>query len=138
MKLDLSKQIDLNKAMTRFEALAEKGAKIELKEIRPTRSLPQNAYLHVCLSLYGIHFGYTLNEAKTDLKRNYGLIYEKDGKKYLKSTSSLDTKELTEFSEYIRDVAGKNNCWIPSAEEYLLNRFEIDREIEQNRNYLMT
>ena len=42
MKYNLKEQIDLNKAMTRFEALAEKGAKIELKEIRPTRSLPQN------------------------------------------------------------------------------------------------
>ena len=138
MKLDLSKQSELNKAMDRFSNLAEKGAKIELREIRPTRSLSQNAYLHVVLSLYGISFGYTLNEAKTDLKRNYGLIYEKDGKKYLKSTASLDTKELTDFIQYIRDVAGKNGCWIPSSEEYLLNRFEIDREIEQNRNYLMT
>jgi len=136
MKLDLSKQIDLNKAITRFEQLAEKGAKIELKEIRPTRSLPQNAYLHVCLSLYGIHFGYTLNESKTDLKRNYGLVYEKDGKKYLRSTANLDSKELTEFIEYIRDVAGQNGCFIPDAESYLQNKFAIDREIEQNKNYL--
>ena len=122
--------------MTRFEQLAEKGAKIELKEIRPTRSLPQNAYLHVCLSLYGIHFGYTLNEAKTDLKRNYGLVYEKSGKKYLRSTSNLDSKELTEFIEYIRDVAGQNGCYIPTSEEYLQNKFSIDKEIEQNKNYL--
>lgn len=136
MKLDLSKQIDLNKAKTRFEQLVEKGAKIELKEIRPTRSLPQNSYLHVCLSLYGIHFGYTLNEAKTDLKRNYGLVYEKGGKKYLRSTANLDSKELTQFIEYIRDVAGQNGCYIPTSEEYLQNKFAIDREIEQNKNYL--
>ena len=136
MKLDLSKQIDLNKAKTRFEQLAEKGSKIELKEIRPTRSLPQNAYLHVCLSLYGIHFGYTLNEAKTDLKRNYGLVYEKEGKKYLRSTANLDSKDLTEFIEYIRDVAGQNGCYIPTSEEYLQNKFSIDKEIEQNKNYL--
>jgi len=136
MKLDLSKQIDLNKAKNRFEQLVEKGAKIELKEIRPTRSLPQNAYLHVCLSLYGIHFGYTLNEAKTDLKRNYGLVYEKGGKKYLRSTANLDSKELTEFIEYIRDVAGVNGCAIPDAEFYLQHKFAFDREIEQNKNYL--
>ena len=136
MKYNLKEQIDLNKAMTRFEALVEKGAKIELKEIRPTRSLPQNAYLHVCLSLYGIHFGYTLNESKTDLKRNYGLVYEKSGKKYLRSTANLDSKELTEFIEYIRDVAGQNGCYIPTSEEYLQNKFSIDKEIEQNKNYL--
>mgnify|MGYP000025697155 CR=1 FL=1 len=136
MKYNLKEQRELNKAMDRFEALAEKGAKIELKEIRPTRSLPQNAYLHVCLSLYGIHFGYTLNEAKTDLKRNYGLVYEKNGKKYLKSTSTMDSKELTEFIEYIRDVAGQNGCWIPTAEEYLQNKFSIDKEIENNKIYL--
>jgi len=136
VKLDLSKQIDLNKAKTRFEQLVEKGSKIELKEIRPTRSLPQNSYLHVCLSLYGIHFGYTLNESKTDLKRNYGLVYEKGGKKYLRSTANLDSKELTQFIEYIRDVAGQNGCYIPTSEEYLQNKFAIDREIEQNKNYL--
>ena len=136
MKYNLKHQIDLNKAMTRFEALAEKGAKIELKEIRPTRSLPQNAYLHVCLSLYGIHFGYTLNESKTDLKRNYGLVYEKGGKKYLRSTANLDSKELTDFIEYIRDVAGANGCYIPDAEYYLQHKFAFDREIEQNKNYL--
>ena len=136
MKYNLKEQIELNKAMSRFEYLAEKGAKIELKEIRPTRSLPQNAYLHVCLSLYGIHFGYTLNEAKTDLKRNYGLVYEKDGKKYLRSTSTMDSKELTDFIEYIRDVSGANGCWIPDAEEYLKNKFSIDKEIENNKIYL--
>lgn len=136
MKLDLSKQSELNKAMSRFEALAEKGAKIELTEIRKARSLSQNAYLHVVLSLYGIHFGYTLAEAKTDLKRNYGLVYEKNGKKYLTSTSGLDSKKLTEFIDYIRDVAGSNGCYIPSSEDYLLNKFEIDREIERNSKYL--
>lgn len=136
MKYNLKEQFDTKKAKTYLDKLIEKGSKIELKEIRPSRSLSQNSYLHVCLSLYGIEFGYTLNEAKTDLKRMYGLVYEKGGKKYLRSTADLDSKELTEFIEYIRDVAAKNNCYIPSSEEYLLNKFTTDREIERNKNYL--
>lgn len=136
MKYDLSNSIDLGRFEKRVLSLKSNKKRVELSEIRPPRSLKQNAYFHVVVSLYGIHFGQKLLEVKTDFKREYGLIYEKNGKKYLKSTTSLDTKELAKFTEYIIEKAGQRGCYIPSPEEYLQNKYRIDNEIEQHKNYL--
>ncbi len=136
MKYDLSNAVDLNRFETRVLSLKSNKKRIELKEVKEKRSIKQNSYLHVVLSLYGICFGYTLQESKTDLKRWYGLIYEKDGKKYLKSTRELDSKELTDFIEFIREKAAQEGQYIPTADEYLQDQFRIDKEIEQNKNYL--
>lgn len=137
MKLDLKKQFDLNKAITRFKLLCDKKAKIELTEVRSKRTVRQNSYLHVCISLFAIEVGNNLDEMKTDLKRECEFMrYEKNGNSYLKRTRDMDTKELTEFIEWIRTFAGKQGLYIPSSEEYIMNRFEIDREIEQHKQYL--
>lgn len=136
MKYDLSSIKDMTLFKRRVMELTSSQKKVELKELREVRTLKQNSYLHVVLNLYAINFGHTLNEAKTDLKRDYGLIYEKNWKKYLISTTILDTKELTEFIEYIRTRAAKENCYIPTAEEYLTNKFNIDREIDKHKEFL--
>ena len=117
--------------------LMDKYAMVELKEIRKPRNLSQNAYLHVVLTLYSIEYGNTLNETKTDLKREYGLFYVKNGNKYLRSSSDLDTKEMTELIEWIRNKASKDmGLYIPTSEEYLINTFNIDREIDNYKPYL--
>jgi hypothetical protein len=137
MMLDLSKTFDLNKSDVYYQKLKDKGAKVELKEIGKTRGLKQNSYLHVCITLYAIHFGNTLEESKTDLKRECSFMrYNKNGNVYLKSTAKLTSKELTDFIEWIRNYSSVNGCYIPTSEEYLTNKFEIDRDINQNKQYL--
>lgn len=108
---------------------------IEIKPIRKRQSLPQNAYLHVVIALWGIDRGYTPEESKVVLKREYGLYYEKNGKKFIRSSSSLDTKESTEFIEWIRNNAAMYGNYIPSAEEYLIKQYEIDREINKTKDF---
>lgn len=137
MKLDLSKPYDKAKAETRFKVLLDKGAKIELKEVRKVRTLNQNAYLHVCISLFAIEFGYNLEEAKTLLKREcLFMIYEKNNNTFLKRTRDMDTQQLTKFIEWVRNYSASNGLYLPSSEEYLMHKFEIDKEIERNENYL--
>ena len=137
MKLDLSNEYDKAKAQTRLKVLTDKGAKIELKEIRNKRSLKQNSYLHVCVSLFAIELGYNLDESKTLLKRECPFMrYEKNGQTFLKRTREMDSKELTEFIDWIRNYAGINGVDIPSPEIYQLHRFQIDKEIEMNKRYL--
>lgn len=137
MKLDLSKQYDINKANVHFNMLLKKGKKIELKEIRKTRSIKHNAYLHVCIQLFSIHFGYTLEESKTHLKRTCDFMrYEKEGEIFLKQTSKMDSKELSEFVEWIRNYSADNGCYIPTSEEYLSDKFNIDKEINSNKEFL--
>ena len=137
MKLNLSNPIDQNKAVTYLTKLLEGEKLIELKEIKKVRTLRQNAYLHVIITLYAIHFGSTLEEAKTDLKRECDFMrYTKNDNIYLKSTAKLDTKELTQFIEWLRNYSSMNGCYLPSSEEYLEQKFNIDRDIEYNKQYL--
>jgi len=137
MKFDLTKPTDLRQFKARAEYLEEKGLKVELKEIRNKRSLSQNAYLHVVITLFAMEYGLRLNEAKTDLKRECDFMtYENNGKKYLRETSQMDTKELTEFIEWIRNYASQQGLYIPTADEYLQERFYIDKQIDQHKKYL--
>lgn len=137
MRLDLSKEYDINKAKTYFKALLNNSKKIELKEVKNKRSVTQNAYLHVCISLFAIEFGYTLEESKTLLKRSCGFMnYTKNNFIFLKRTRDLKTDELTKFIEYIRNYAVSLGCYIPTSEEYKENSFNIDKEISKNKTYL--
>lgn len=136
MKLDLSNSIDKQRATTYIGKLMDKEAKIELKEVRPKRSLNQNSYLHVCFSIIALETGYSLQEAKTVLKRAYGdgMVYEKHGQKFLRSTADLDSLEMTHFIDWLRSFAlDQFDCYIPTSEEYLENQFMVDKEIERVR-----
>ena len=137
MLLDLAIQEDLKKAELYFKTMVISNFKIELKRILPNRSISLNSYLHVCISLFSIEFGYTLEESKTLLKRKCSfMIYEKNRLKFLKKTSTLNNKECSEFVEFIRNYAAQQNLYIPDAEEYKTNKFNIDKEINKNKEYL--
>lgn len=87
MKFDLSNSMEQNKAKVYFEKQILKNSKIELKAIQGSRSISINSYLHVCITLFAIEFGYTLAEAKTILKRECEfMVYEKNGVKFLVET----------------------------------------------------
>lgn len=136
-KYDLSKLDDLREFKTKCEYLVGNKKKVDLKAIRNARSMSQNSYLHVCISLFAIEFGYTLEESKTFLKRECSfMIYEKNNSLFLKKTSKMNSKELTEFIEWLRNYASENGLYIPSSEEYIENRFNIDQEIDKFKTYL--
>ena len=131
-KYDLSKSFDINRAKEKFNFYLEKGKKIELKIVREKRTIKQNNYCHVVISLFACEFGWTVEEAKTYLKREFGLVYEKNGSKFLRSTTELNTVEMVEFIEKIRLRASENGCYIPDPESYKQNQFEIDKYLEAN------
>ena len=137
MKFNTAIESDLNKAKVRFEYLCEKQKIIELTASRKPRSINQNSYLHVVITLYAIEYGYTLNEAKTDLKRMCGFMtYEKNNSRYLKETKKMNSLELTEFIDWIRNFASQNGLYIPTSDEYKENKFSIDNEIGKFKEYL--
>jgi len=137
MKYDLSNSKDLADFRNKETYYREQGKKVELKIVRETRTLKQNAYLHVCITLFAIEFGYTIEESKTHLKRNcHFMRYDKNGETYLKRTRDMNTEELTKFIEWLRNYSAEQGCIIPSAEEYKENQFNIDREISKFKEYL--
>lgn len=137
MIYDLSNIIESASLISRFNKLNEDNKVVELKEIKPKRSIKQNAYLHVIFQLFGIHFGLTLDESKTELKRQCPFMkYEKKGKPFLKKTSKMDSKELTEFVDWVRNFSSTNGCYLPSSEQYLEGQVSIDKTISQHKQYL--
>lgn len=135
MKLRLP--IDLERLNFEVNKLQSYEGIVELKKIRKPRTINQNKFLHVLITLFGIETGYTIEESKTLLKRKCEFMrYEKNGEVFLKRTRDFDTKELSEFITWIRNYAGMHGIYLPSAEEYLRNWAEIEKTIEMNRNYL--
>ena len=137
MLIDPKNQLELKKADVYYNKLVSGGFKFELKKIIKKRSLSINAYLHVCLSIYAIEFGYTLKEAKTYLKRICPfMVYEKNGHKFLKETSKMNNEDCAEFVEWVRNYSINNGLYIPDATEYKENSYAIDKEIKNNNQYL--
>lgn len=129
MIFDLQKDFEL--AYEYFMKLAESNSKINLTKIKTKRTVSQNAYIHVCFGIICMETGYSIQEAKTVLKREYGLVYEKNGNKFLRSTADLDTGEMTGFIDWIRQFAHVQlGAYIPTPDEYIQNQFEIDKQLE--------
>ena len=137
MKYDLSNSLDMKKFELYSTKLKDLGSSIELKKLGMKRSISINSYLHVCIDIYAIEFGYTSKEAKTSLKRECGfMVYEKNSQRFLVETSKQNNEECSKFVSWIRNYAGKQGLYIPDAEEYKQNKFSIDREIDKHKTYL--
>jgi hypothetical protein len=136
MEYNLENSLDRKKAKVYFDKLMSGSGIIEIKKKQAKRSVSQNAYVHVCFTLFGIEYGLTIAESKTLLKRNCSfMVYDKKGEKFLRSTSDLDKYEMTNFIDWIRNFAADHGCYIPTPEEYIENRVEIDREIKMNQTH---
>lgn len=59
------------------------------------------------------------------------MIYEKEKTKFLRSTADLDSKEMTEFIDWIRTFSSEQfGAYIPTPDEFLQNEFEIKKQLE--------
>lgn len=133
MKLDLSQPFDLQRAKEYFNKLVESESKIELKKYSPKRSLSQNAYLHVLFQYIALETGYTTEQAKVLMKRRFGsfMVETINGEKFLVSTASLDSSQLTQFIDFIRQYASEEmEIYLLSADDYKFNRFEVEKELQ--------
>lgn len=131
MKLDLDNDIDRSRANSYMEKLMNQRAFVDLKKVNPKRSLDQNSYLHACFGLMSKHTGFTIEEMKTIAKRRFGsfMIYSKDDQKFCQSSAKLDTKQMTEWIDWLRlysmDEVG---VYLPTPEEYRTNVKQVMKE----------
>lgn len=132
MLLDLSNSVDAKKAFAYLSKLSEKGEKVEIRKVTKPRTLRQNAYLHVCLTMFCNETGYTIDEAKElfSLQLPDIMRYTKNEVNFRKSTADMDTKDLGILIDKIREMSlDQLGLYIPDAEEYLINRFQIEKEL---------
>lgn len=118
---DLSNPLQAKQAHSRLEYLNDRGAIVEITHKRKARTYNQNSYLHLILTAWGGHLGYTLDEMKHLLKTQMMpslFVYERKGNKFLKSTASLDTKQMTHVIDTIRETAQtRTGYYIPAPNE---------------------
>ena len=138
MIFKLSNSIEAEKARLRLDFLIAKGAKIDMTEKRNKRTLPQNNYLHLLLSYYGLEVGYTLIEMKEIFKRDICpdiFEYQKGGHIFYRSTADLDTLQTTKAIEKLKFHALTNGYPLPDAED----QDKIDwmrNQLETYNNYI--
>ena len=136
MKLRLSNPIDRQKAQVYLQKLISLEADIELKKVEKARSVSQNSFLHVCLSYFCNESGYTLEEAKEIFSQLMPemLRYERNGFEFRRSTATLSSQEMNILIEKIRSVCSEElGIYVPQSEEYLIDKFSIDRELQHVR-----
>ena len=134
MLFDLSKYIDRSRAQSYFDKLMNDKTKINLSK-KVKRSLSQNSYLHLLIGYFAIETGYTTVEAKQIYKETSPEIYEyeKDGKKFIRSSAELDTKEMTITIDRFRDYSSKEaGIYLPTPDD---RGFLEEIEFELSKNY---
>ncbi|TAL08203.1 MAG: hypothetical protein EPO02_13530 [Nitrospirae bacterium] len=110
---------------------------VEIKEFKFNRTLSQNSYLHLIISAFGVHFGYSLEEAKQVYKEiNKGIYaYEKKGRIFWRSSADLNTKEMAQTIDKFLFVSNEAGCPLPLAtdKEWLM---QIENEAERSSRHL--
>ena len=139
MFYDLSKEFDRKRFATYCRKLYDGKKKVELKEKRKMRTLSQNNYLHLILTWFAIETGYTLEEVKqgifkADICKDF-FEYTKQDRKFYKSSSDLDTKEMTDAIERFRNWSSEQGIYLPSPDEQEFLQ-HIQSQVSDHRIYL--
>jgi len=137
-------ELDRKRAVSRIEHFIKKGKTFELTEKKERRTIRQNAYLHLLFSWFGIETGYTAEEVKQEIFKkivNPATFYEGEHGNLVKierwrSTADLDTGELNLCIERFRDYSAKEaGIYLPEPKDLALLQ-EIEKQIENHKQYL--
>lgn len=147
MRYDLSNPLHREQLATRYRRLtAKQSGIIELREVRPARSLRQNNYLHTLIAYFALQVG----ERADDVKREYYKLAANrqlfaicetsrvtgEPVTRLRSTTALTTDEMAlsidRFRNWASQVAG---IYLPSASD--MREVELmELEVERAKEYL--
>ena len=132
-------------ALAYLEILIENKSVFEIIKKNPKRSLSQNSYLHLILSHFSIEFGYDLEYTKQELFKgivNKDLFLVVSENKitevfyeYYRSSTKLDSKEMTIAIDRFRDYSASNGLYLPAPDEYEF-LISIQNNIEKYKQYL--
>lgn len=130
MRYDLANPLHRQQLTDRLRQLLDKQTgHVELRELRPLRTLSQNAYLHTLIAYLALQLG----EQPADVKREYYKLAANPqtfvltrpspitGRPVLRlrSTAALTTGEMTLTIERFRDWAARTaGIYLPSPDEH--------------------
>lgn len=138
-------EIDKKKAIAKFKMLIENNKTFELKEKHPKRSISQNNYLHLILSWFALEYGESLQYTKQvifkkDVNQDifqYEFINRITGEIRIdyRSTSDLDTKEMTIAIDRFRDYAAKGGIYLPEPKDLSILEY-IEIQVNNNKHFI--
>ncbi len=140
------KPIDKQRAIQRFNFLLANEKTFELSEKKKTRSISQNSYLHLILSIYALEMGETLKYTKEETFKKeinrdiffFERINYKTGevRDDWRSTANLDSKEMTVCIDRFRNHAAKDlGLYLPEPHD-LVYIDEMKIEVENKKEWL--
>lgn len=144
MLYDLSNGFDLEKFKNRTIDLINQRAVVDLTKKHPTRSLPQNAYLHLILGFFACEYGCSLDYVKREFYKkvcNKPIFERKKTAKNgeiiieLRSSRDLDKEEMTLSIERFRNWSAAEGIYLPDANEHHLMDY-MRREINRNKEFI--
>ena len=145
MIFNLNNEYEIPKFEEYVNKLCEQKAIVELKKKLPNRSTQQNRYFYLILSWFACETGYSVDEIKVDIFKRIcnKEIFEryrenKHGEKikYLRSSSDLDTLEMTTAIDRFRNYASAQaGIYLPSPNESQFLTY-IEQEIERNKEFI--
>ncbi len=145
MIFNLKNEEENEKAEWYFDFLSSKMETIEIIKKRKNRSYSQNSYLHLILSYFGNHFGYTAREAKQEIFKkhvNTDLFYdgEKDGIISIiswRSTADLNTQEMSIAIDKFMKFSAENGLELPEASNTpFIQEIENNMSSNENKKYI--
>ena len=144
MIYDLSNALHLESFKLRCNALVKKRVIVELTERKPRRTSQQNRYLYVIIGLLASELGETTEYVKEQyFKRLCNpeiFIRTKEDQfrgsiEVVRSTSDLDTVEMSTAIDRFRNWAATEGYYLPSPEDDAMLAM-AEREIIRNNTYL--
>lgn len=145
MIFNLNNEYEIPKFKEYVNKLYEQKAIVEVKKKLPNRSTQQNRYFYLILSWFACETGYSVDEIKVDIFKRIcnKKIFEryrenKHGEKikFLRSSSDLDTLEMTTAIDRFRNYASAQaGIYLPSPNESQFLTY-IEQEIERNKEFI--
>lgn len=140
MIYDCSNDIEAKKMLEKAKWMAENKKLTELTQKRYKRTFKQNRYFYLLLGAFAMETGYTVTEVKKLLYQDWCIDifgYEKKGYVFFRSSADLDTLEMTNVINRLKNRAAKAGIPLPDAEDIAyLNH--IEKELSKYQNYQYT
>lgn len=137
MKYNLDEIEQCTEAFEYLTKLVGQHALVEITKKSRERSLNQNSYLHILITAFADHFGYTVEEAKVIYKQANRDIYyyKKNNIGFWRSSADLTKDEMTRSIDKFRWFSAEHGCELPMAVDAdWLMRIENDHERLKDQN----
>ena len=114
------------------------GATVILRRVSAPRTITQNKYYHTILGYFATQRNIAVFELKNEISTNCYLLQDNEGEvTVLRETSELNKQEFATLINWLHNYAVIHfDIMLPTSDEYITNRLEIDQEINRNKENL--